>query len=284
MLEELAELRRFHFLLGRLVVRELKVRYVNSVFGFVWSIVPPLLQVIVFTFLFRSVLHNPCRNYSAYVLCGLIPWTFLNSSTMDAGQSLIENYLVIRKVYIPREVIPLSVVIANFIHFALAWALYFTAFFGVARLIGIDLPVKPTLLYFPLITLVLVCFTVGLSLWVSALSMFYDDVRFILQTVFQLGFFIVPVVVPADLFRYTRLAQHHPGLYTLYMLNPITSVIDAYRKTILEPVPLGSFQMKGAPVELNWTLFAGAAGIAVFTLVGGYAYFNSRKWLFVERG
>lgn len=284
MREELAELRRFHFLLGRLVVRELKIRYVNSVLGFVWSIIPPLLQVIVFTFLFRSILNSKCPNYSAYALCGLIPWTFLNTSVMDASHSLLENYNIIRKVYLPREIIPLSIVIANFIHFLLAWFLYFATFFLAVRVVGIRLPIKPTILLFPVITFFLACFTTGLALWMTALSMFYDDVKFILQTVFQLAFFVVSVLYPADLFYYSRTAQNHHFLYALYMLNPITAMIDAYRKTLLDPVPRGSFVPNFAPLPMNWALFAGSCGISLLTLAFGYAYFNKRKWQFTERG
>src|SRR5947207_15970707 len=81
--EELAELWRFRYLLQMLVARELKVRYKNSVLGFAWSIVPPLLSVLVITFMVRNALGRDIRNYSAYLLCGIIPWTFFSTARSE---------------------------------------------------------------------------------------------------------------------------------------------------------------------------------------------------------
>ena len=92
MREELAELWRYRYLLQMLVARELKVRYKNSVFGFLWSIVPPILSVLVLTFMVREVLGATVQNYSAYLLCGIIPWTFFSSAILDSSMSLLVNY------------------------------------------------------------------------------------------------------------------------------------------------------------------------------------------------
>lgn len=283
MREELAELWRFRHLLQQLVAREMVVRYKNSVFGFLWSIVPPLLQVCVYTFAMRSVLKQNCPNYSAYLLCGLIPWTFAQNGILDSSMSLLMNYTIIKKVYLPREIIPLSQVISNFIHFLLGWAVYGLAFFVVARLLGIHLPLRPQQLLFPIITLNLFCFVLGISLLVSALNVFYEDVKFLLQTVFGLAFFVMPVFYPADLIYYTDVAQAHPWIYKLYMLNPAAACINAYTKTILEPVPRGSFKMTGAPLPMDWVSFAQSGVISLLILLGGYWYFNRVKWKFVER-
>src|SRR5580700_2356821 len=120
MAENLRELWRFRDLLRQLVRRELKVRYKNSALGFLWSIVPPLLQVLVFTF-FIAGIRVKAPNAGAYMLCGVIPWTFTNTAILDSSQSLLINFPIIRKVYLPRQIIPLAIVISNLIHFLLGW-------------------------------------------------------------------------------------------------------------------------------------------------------------------
>jgi lipopolysaccharide transport system permease protein len=296
---ELAELRTYKNLLQMLVARELKVRYKNSVLGFVWSIVPPLLQVLVFSFLARSGFGATVENYGAYLLCGLIPWTFFSTATQDASMSLLVNYTIIKKIYFPREAIPLANVISNFVHFMLGWAVYFGAFAVLLPLIGhaigtkLGIPLLPRMLWFPVITFFEVLLVTGLALWVSALNVFYEDVKFILQTVFQLAFFVVPVLFPTDVIFYSsHIMANHRWLFTLYMLNPITAFIDAYRHMLLEPIWPIQFNAKLAtplhpngpqPLPMQWGTFVGACLISVLVAYSGYWYFNRRKWQFTER-
>ena len=285
---DLRELWSFRDLLSQLVARELKVRYKNSVLGFFWSIVPPLLQVLVYTFVFRSVLDMTAKNAAAYMLCGFIPWTFITNAMLDSSQSLLLNYGIIKKAYMPREVIPLAIVISNFIHFLMAWAVYFAAYLIVLPFFRwhgdrLGIPLQWTIVAFPLITLVTALFVTGASLWVAALNVFYDDVKFVLQTMFSLLMFLLPVLYPADNVYYNSIMQRYPWLFSIYMMNPVTAIIDAYRKTILQPVPRGSFHLKGEPLMMNWYTFTGATMISLLVAITGYWYFNHRKWQFVER-
>jgi lipopolysaccharide transport system permease protein len=286
MRENLREFWEARYVLRQFVVRTLKVRYKNSALGFFWSIVPPLLQVVVFSFVFRGVLKVQAENYSAYLLVGLIPWTFFQSAVLDASNSLKDNLPLIRKVYLPREVIPLSQIVSNFIHFMLAWVVYFIAFAVVARLVGFGIPLLPSLLWFPVITFFLVLFTTGIALWMAALHMFYDDIKFILQNVFQLLYFLIPVLYPADNVKYADVMQQYPWLYKLYMVNPITAFINVYRKTILEPLSPSAFNQhlppNLPPVPLDYTTLGIACLISVLVACAGYWYFCRRKWQFVE--
>ena len=92
MREELQELWRFRYLLRQFVARELKIRYKNSVFGVLWSIFPPLIQVVVYSFVIKGIMGVPVESYSTYLLCGIIPWTFFTSACLDSCQSLLNNY------------------------------------------------------------------------------------------------------------------------------------------------------------------------------------------------
>ncbi len=288
MRDELAELWRYRHLLRMLVARELKVRYKNSALGFVWSIVPPLLQVVVFSFLFKGVLGVRAHNFTPYLLSGIIAWQFFATGTLDASQSLLVNITIIRKIYLPREAIPLANVISNFVHFILGWAVYFAAFVVVLPLFHMGgIPLLPRMAWFPILVLFEALLVTGMALWVSALNVFYEDVKFVLMTVFQLAIFVMPVLFPADQVYYSsHLIRAHPWLFKLYMLNPIAALINAFRHMLLEPIRPGEFNpaLKGEPpLPFDWWTFGGACVICVLIAYTGYAYFNRRKWQFVER-
>ena len=289
MREDLIELWRFRYLLKMLVSRELKVRYKNSALGFIWSIVPPLLSVLVLSFLVREGMGAKATNYGPFLLCGIIPWTFFSTAILDSSQSLLVNWGVIKKVYMPREVIPLAIIISNFIHFMLGWGVYFFAFLVVARLIPpftYGIPLRIEMLWFPVIVLVEAILVTGASLWVAALNTFYEDVRFILQTAFGLVYFIFPILFPVEAVQHSKYLKAYPWVFPLYMLNPITAIIDTFRKTILVPLQPGDFMAKldgVPPYPIHWGLFATSSLISVIILISGYAYFNHVKWKFVER-
>lgn len=286
MRDELVELWRFRELLRQMLMRDLKVRYKNSVFGFLWSIVPPLLQVVVYMFLFRSILGARAQNFPAYMLCGIIPWTFFQTAILDSSQSLLNNFTILRKIYMPREIIPLTSVLSNFVHFLLGWMVYFAVFVFAFRLKGHGIPLRIEMLWFPFIVAMEFLLVLGFALFFSALNVFFEDVKFILQTLFSLLFFLLPVLYPVDVVKYTSVMQQHPWLYKLYLLNPITALITAFRKTMLDLIRPEDFNpaLKGKlPDHMDWPLFAVSCLLCVGIAWFGYWYFNRRKWQFVER-
>ena len=278
MRESFRELWGARWLLRQFVARELYVRYKNSAFGFAWSIVPPLVQVVVYTFFVRTALNVHAENYSAYLLCGLIPWTFFSTATLDSAQSLLVNMPVIKKIYLPREVVPLAYVISNFVHFLLGWCVFAVVFYGIQRL-----PLRVEMLLFPIVTLDLLVFVIGAALWMSILSAFYEDVKFIYQTFVNLLLFVLPVLFMADNVYYSSLMQQYPFLFKIYMLNPVAAVINAYRHVMLEPLPRASLNLKGAPIPMDWGIFALSSLLTLGFALSGYWYFNRRKWEIVER-
>ena len=286
----LKELIDARWLLLQFVKRELFVRYKNSAIGFLWSIVPPIIQVIVYTIFMKSTLNVQADNYSAYLLCGLIPWTFFSTGTLDAAQSLLVNYGIIKKVYIPREIPPLAYVLSNFVHFLLGWCVFFFVFFIVGRLPIFSryfefthLPFRWEMLMFPVVTLDLLIFVIGMALWMSCLSLFYEDVKYIFQTFLGMLLFILPVIFMADNVRYSSIMLHREWLFKLYMLNPVAAVINAYRHCLLEPLPKGSLNLNHSPLPMDWGLFSLSCLVTVVFTVCGYLYFLKREWEIVER-
>ncbi len=289
MREELREVWRFRYLLRQFVMRELKIRYKNSVFGVLWSVVPLIISVLVYSFLFKSVMGKQVDNYSAYALCGIIPWTFFTSACLDSCQSLINNYGIMKKVYLPREIIPLAYVLSNSIHFIVGWAFYFTTFYLIWPLVlHIHIPILPSIVWFPFVLVMEFLLILGLSLWFAALNLYYQDVKYVLQTLFGSFFFLLPVLYPVYLHYYTLRKNGLEWAYSLDLINPITAILTGFRETLLQPLAPEKFNanLAGQPMlhiyNPAWAYVA-AILITLLILWSGYAFFNSRKWQFVER-
>jgi ABC-type polysaccharide/polyol phosphate export permease len=276
--DELLELWRFRSLLWQLVRRDLKVRYKNSRLGFFWSVAPPLMQVAVITFALKHATDfaKGFESYSAYVLAGMIPWTYFQTAVLDASQSILLMYGVIKKVYLPREIIPLAGAISNFIHFLLSWLVFFVYLWGISRA-----PILPTTLWLPYLAFVQFMLVTAICLLVACLNVFYEDVKYIVSILMSLALFVLPIiyVVEQPLYRGSRWL-HGIG-FQLYMLNPLTSLITGYRKALLEPPPRSVLGGPSLPLDVGNLLLTGL--ISFVLLVASYAYFNSRKWQFVER-
>ncbi len=286
MREEMQELWRFRYLLRQFVARELKIRYKNSVFGVLWSIVPPLIQVVVYTFFFNGITGKHVDNYSAYLLCGLIPWTFFMSACLDSCQSLLNNYGIMKKVYLPREIIPLAYVISNGIHFLVGWTFYFTAFYIVSPLLGIHIPILPSIVWFPLLLVMEFVLVIGFSFWFAALNLYYQDVKYLLQTLFGPMLFLLPVFYPGSNIFYAMQKRGLAWFYPIYMMNPISAIITGFRDSLLQPQAPEVFneKLKGAHLVPTpvWS-YGGAVLLTLLIAWSGYAFFNARKWQFVER-
>jgi ABC-type polysaccharide/polyol phosphate export permease len=278
--ENLAELWRFRNLLWQLVRRDLKVRYKNSRFGFVWSIMPPLMQVAVITYAFRyaTPYAENFNNYSAYVLVAIIPWTYFSSALMDASMSILMMYALVKKVYLPREVIPLAAAISNFIHFLLSWLVFAIYWWGVRRLIGSPTPFLWTTLLLPYLFLVQFMLVTGLCLLVAALNVFYEDVKYIVSVLLGLGLFVLPIMYVVEQVQVSGWVS-----MALYHLNPLSVLISAYRKVLLEPPPMSALPQDAVypPLDYGSLLYTGILSLLVLIL--SYAYFNRRKWQFAER-
>ncbi len=279
MRNELAELWRFRGLLLQLVRRDLKVRYKNSRVGILWSLAPPLVQVLCISFAMRNAisLAQDFPSYILFVLVAQIPWVYFQTAVLDSSQSILLMMGVIRKVYLPREIIPLANAISNFFHFLITWLVFLVFWFGLrgGRILF------PEILWFPYLIVVQFCLVTGLSLFASALNVFYEDVKYIITVVMNFAFFLLPIIYVVEM-PYYKGARMFQGVgMSLYMLNPMASLITGFRKSLLEPPLPRAIGGDSFPLDTANLLTAGL--ISLLVLVGGYAYFNSRKWQFVER-
>jgi homopolymeric O-antigen transport system permease protein len=287
-LTDLRELYKFRELLIILVLRDLKVRYKNSYLGILWSLVNPIIQVAVITIVIQQFLRGGVPNYSAYVFAAFLPFMFFQACLLDSTHSIAMHDRMLRMVYFPREVIPLSIVISNVIHFVLAIGI-FLAYRLLTPLVWhfrFEWTIPGTIVYLPALILVHALLVTGLALWLSALNVFYEDVRYLLTVGLQVLYFFVPVIYFAEHVAYSGSNLRSHGLiYKLYMLNPLAVFVTAFRKAMVPPFPpiLDNPSLKHGSLPLDpgymvWATCA-AIGIAFF----GYSFFNRKKWQFVER-
>lgn len=197
--------------------KEILVRYRQTFFGIAWALIRPLLNMAIFTFLFSNVAHLPSDYipYPLFVLAGMLPWQLFASSAIETSSSLIHNAPLISKVYFPRILIPISQMTVNLIDFLVTAILLFLLAVFTESLAGW------TLLAMPFFVLLLCAFTIGTGMWLSALSVQYRDVKFIIPFFVQFWMFLSPVgygtFIVAESWQW------------LYFLNPMVGIIDGFR-------------------------------------------------------
>lgn len=274
MIERLRELFKYRQLIITLVSRELKARYRGTVLGFFWSLVNPLLLLIVYSIIFGVLLPGSSGriansemqitgiNYSIFLFSGLLPWIWFSSSILDASNVLFIHGNLIKKLRFPIEVLPIMNVLTNLVHFVLGVPILLL----FILLLGKGIAVTPWLLFFPVAVFVQLIFTLGLCFLVSALTVHFRDLRDILANLLTLWFFATPVIYP---FMSQQIQQHKAVVLAL-SLNPMTHIIEAYHYTFF----FGSLpHWKKIPVTL-------LVGCLFFYL--GYLIFDKLRDTFVE--
>lgn len=214
-LSRVQEIYRYRSLLWNLVKRDLKVRYKNSILGFFWSLLNPLLMMAVLTVVFSVVMRVPVERFPIFLLCGLLPWNFFSVSLSNASGSIVGGAGLLKKVYFPREVLPLSAVFANLVNFLLALAVFFPFF------LVFHVHLTWLALLLPVAVLLELLFTAGICLIFACLNVFYRDITQILEVMLLIWYFLSPVFYPTSMVP----ARYLP----LYMLNPMAVFISFYR-------------------------------------------------------
>lgn len=262
MLSNLARLVRYRGLIQSLVARELKARYRGSVLGFLWSFINPLLLLSIYTFVFTKVIPNRnelAQPYAVFMFCGILPWNWFSSSLMEASGSLVSGGNLIKKVLFPAEILPLVSVLANMVHF----------FLGLIILIAFLIyyqhwPDLPGLVWFPVVVVVQLIFTSAMSLFLSALTVHYRDIRDLLSNVLMFWFFATPIIYPWQ--------DENVKIYRwVFQMNPFTHLAVSYQEILFFHGPVG---------QVTWLLGLGAGSILLF--FAAYWFFDRLRDSFAE--
>lgn len=214
--DRLAELFRYRELLYNLVARDLKVRYKNSVIGVFWSLLNPLAMSAIFTFVFTVLMPSGLPRYALYVLIGLLAWNWTVGAVVGGAQSVVAHGHLVRKVYFPAEVLPISTVISNLVNFLFALIPLFLLMFTLGQVPG------PQLILLPVAIVTQLLFLSGLALAASALNVPFRDTAAVLDVLMLGWFFLTPVF-----YRVEDLAGDWSRL--MYIVNPLASIIANYR-------------------------------------------------------
>jgi ABC-type polysaccharide/polyol phosphate export permease len=270
---KIAELWQYRYLLRNLIVRDLKARYKNSFFGIFWSLLNPLAMMLVFTLVFSVMWSDNVRAYPVFVLVGLIPWNFFSGSMVSGTTSVTGNSSLVKKVYFPRELLPLSSLLSNLVNFAIAF-LVLVAFLYI---FGIGLTIHA--LWVPAILLTQLIFTLGLCLLLGGLTVFYRDVLMILEVVMLAWFFLTPVFYSLEMFGPTAtvMGVTFDPAQVMRWLNPMASIIDGYRTVLW-----GTYDSAG-PVSMNPAYLLRTFVTSVIVLLVGYFVFNRLEHKFGEK-
>jgi len=254
----LDQLWEYRELLYFLTLRDIKVRYKQTVLGAIWVIIQPLFMMLVFSLFFGRLAHVPSDGvpYPVFSFCALLPWQLFAQSLTESSNSLVGNQNLITKVYFPRLVVPISAVLGGLVDFAISFVILLALmiFYGIVP--GWQIVAVPALV---LLT-VMVALAVGL--WLSALNVQYRDVRYTINFMVQFWLFATPVAYPSSIV---------PERWrVLYGLNPMVGVVDGFRWALL-----------GKPESPGLQLLISVI-VVLLLLVGGLYYFRRLEQQFAD--
>jgi len=257
-MQHLRNLYQYRDLLWLWIVREIKVRYKQSVLGIAWAVLQPLALTVVFTVVFSRLVHVDTGGvpYPVFSYAALVPWTLLATSLSFGIPSLVNNMNLVTKIYFPREILPLASIGAALLDLAVAAVI----FVGMLLAYGVW-PGVHALWVIPLLAIQLMLMT-GVTLLGSALIVFFRDMRFVVPLVTQVWMYATPVIYPVELVP--------ERLQPYYFLNPMAGIIDGYRRVLLT-------------AQSPQLLYVGiAALVSALVLVAGYVIFKRTEPLFAD--
>jgi len=235
------------FLLRNLILKDFRTRYRNMSLGVFWSLVNPLVMMAVLTFVFTKIFANPMHKFPVFVLCGIVPFTFLSQAWASGTTSIIENAQLIKRVPVPREALPIANVLGSAIHL----------FIQVGLLLAIALAFRTGInwywLWLPALWMCELVFVCGCALVCGALNVYVRDMRYVVESACTVLFWVVPIfydisVVPA---KYAE----------IYQYNPIAALVLALRTILLEakaprgPLLIKLFFVSFSMFVLGWAVF-----------------------------
>lgn len=243
-------------LLKTSVKKEIRGKYKNSFLGVLWSFLNPLLQILVYAIVFPLILKNNEKNYVIFVCCGLIPWTFFSTAINRAAFTMIENGNIIKKVYFPREILPISVVTSEAINFLISTIII------IAFVLVYGLGITKYVIYYPLIFIIQYILVLAISFIVSSVTVYIRDLQHFISVAMQLLFYATPVVYASNTIP--------DNFKWILNLNPMTCIINGYRDI---------FYNQTAP-DISSLLIVGAIMLGVCFI--GYLIFNRLQKGFAE--
>lgn len=250
------ELYHYRELLKTNVKKDIRGKYKGSFLGILWSFINPLLQVLVYALVFPYIMKVETENYLIFLICGIIPWTWFITSISQGTTSITNNANLIKKVYFPREILPISVVTSGLVNFLISCLiiLIFVIFGGLG--------ITWHLVFLPFIIIVQYLFTLALIFVLSAFNVYVKDVEYIVAFIINMLFYATPILYTTEMFS-------GPILW-LFRLNPLAHLINAYRDV---------FYVHHIPNLINLSILL---GVSILLVVICYIIFKKLEKRFAE--
>jgi lipopolysaccharide transport system permease protein len=220
------ELKEYRDLFFSLVWRNIKAQYAQTILGFSWAMLNPLIQIVIFTVIFGKVAKIPTDGipYFLFSSVAIIPWSYMSQSMSGSSQSLVSGQNMLGKVYFPRLIYPLTSVLSNLVNFGISM--------GIILVVIIYYRVTPTwnLLLFPMLVMIMMVIAAGVGMWLSSMAIRFRDLRFVMPFVIRMLMYSAPIIYSAS-----SIPENYRILYSL---NPIVAVIEGFRACLLgTPIP-----------------------------------------------
>lgn len=251
MFKEIKEIIRYRELLRNLVIKDIKVRYKRSVLGFLWVMLNPLLMMLVLNIVFSELFKVSTPNYTAYLISGIILWNFFSQSTSTSLVSFIGNSNLIKKIYLPKSIFSLSIILSALIHFTFSLIPLFIIFLVTGTRLS------PYIYLLPFILILVFMFSYGISLIISTLTVFFHDTKYIYDVLLLAWMYSTPIFYPEsiipDKFRF------------ILQINPLYYFLDLFRSSLYTDI-------QSDPQKLLYGLF-----FSVLALSVGWLFYNRFK-------
>lgn len=248
MLTRIKEIYAYRDMIFNLVRRELRGRYKGSVLGFLWTYINPLCQVVVYSVVFSVIFRVNIDKFYLYLIIGMMPWTFFSSSVQGGSTCIRAQADMVKKIYFPREVIPISYVTSTFVNMLFSFIIVFLAVMISGY--GIDLKVIG---YLPLIMLIEYIFVLGLALIVSSITVYFRDLEQIIGVLLMAWIYVTPIMYNMD---------YVPESFRKYIvLNPMTPIVEVYHQVLYYRItPTGNYLL----IAVGASLVSFVLGTVVF--------------------
>lgn len=239
-----------------LTAKEIKTRYKNNVLGYFWSLMNPLAYALIFYFAFSIIFRFDMENYALFLICGLFPWQWLSNSAVTSANVFLQNSNLIKKAIFPRYIVVVASCLQEGFHFLMTIPII------ILFMLVFEVEVNPMLLLVvPVLLVIQFMLVIGLSLIIGTLNVFFRDINYIVQVLFQMLFYLTPILYPLS-----KIPDEYLGYM---MLNPLLPIISCWRDIFLN-----------GTIDLNYLLLAFIYSL-VFLVIGLFAY-NRLSWKFAE--